>query len=257
LKNERVKDQGTINMSGAIAKSQMNQQTMNVKAANKRQEATDKSTRKTERASIIATSSNGMNFPNGFLVRVGSFCFSLVDDYIELVLNSPSRLIIIYGRTWWIQGWTTKDSSSLSTKDLEWTKGWITKGRIPNQGTNNQGTNNQGMHNQGTNNQGTNNQGQQQSFNQGFGNQENGTNHGMNNQGQQQSFNQGFGNQENGTNQLMHQAPNQAPQQGSFDQVSTQAPQQGSQDVANPSIQDGSTSEDVDVANMLAKLGGQ
>jgi hypothetical protein len=99
LKNERVKDQGTINMSGAIAKSQMNQQTMNVKAANKRQEATDKSTRKTERAGIIAHSSNGMNYPNGFLVRVGSFCFSLVDDYIELVLNSPSRLIIIYGRT--------------------------------------------------------------------------------------------------------------------------------------------------------------
>jgi hypothetical protein len=46
----------------------------------------------------MLNSSNGMNCQNGFLVRVSSFCFSLVDDYIELVLNSPSRLIV-YGRT--------------------------------------------------------------------------------------------------------------------------------------------------------------
>jgi hypothetical protein len=84
-RNARVKDQGTINMAGNIAKSEMNQQTLAVKAANRRHEASEKSNRMTERAGIIANSSNGIYFQNGFLIRVGSFCFSPVDDSVELV----------------------------------------------------------------------------------------------------------------------------------------------------------------------------
>jgi hypothetical protein len=73
-------------MAGNIVKSEMNQQTLAVKAANRRQEASEKSNRMTERVGIIANnSSNGMYFQNGFLIRVGSFCFSPVDDSVELV----------------------------------------------------------------------------------------------------------------------------------------------------------------------------